>query len=246
MWWRKTARGSAWVEVGTPEWVGGWVTASSGTFSGVASNDTLKINGTDVYNGTTLQPTVTATNVDLADKINNNSALNTWLFAFAPTTGPNAGKVDFYVTPEVADIIPKGFLQFEGTLVAKMGLMTDKYIAPALVISSHVSVPKFSTATNVGSKNGYASGSIWIKTSATDGASWSVKQYSSSSDSWTTMSAPLYDNNLVALQNFDPTNGGLSIPVNTIYVNYNDYGAYTSRANVPNPTMKNPKFADFK
>jgi hypothetical protein len=82
-----------------------------------------------------------------------------------------------------------------------------------VTMSPHYTYPTYTTATN---------GSIWITTtSPSNGASWSVKLYSASSDTWSSIAAPLYSSTRAATYALDPTNGGKSIATGTLFVETN-------------------------
>jgi hypothetical protein len=64
-------------------------------------------------------------------------------------------------------------------------------------------------------------GSVWFKTSTTgNGANWSVKEYDAVLDSWVNLAAPLYDSDNAANYALDPTGGGGSISIGSVYVKY--------------------------
>jgi hypothetical protein len=91
-----------------------------------------------------------------------------------------------------------------------------------LQISPHYNVPFFNVNT--------ASGSVWIiSTSPSNGANWSVKYYNSNVQSWTSVSAPLYENVQKATYNLDNVGGGKNIAVGSLFVDYGiDYTAVTA------------------
>lgn len=79
-----------------------------------------------------------------------------------------------------------------------------------LAISQHYKYPAFTTST--------ATGSVWITTTTpSNGAKWSVKYYNGASQSWTTVSAPLYNGVNNASLGYDST-GGKNIAVGTLFV----------------------------
>jgi hypothetical protein len=78
---------------------------------------------------------------------------------------------------------------------------------------------------------GNLTGSVWIKTTTpAQGANWSVKSYNSTTDSWNTNPAPLYDSVRAATFAYDTTNGGKNIPVGSLFVetNYEHDGSPTA------------------
>lgn len=82
-----------------------------------------------------------------------------------------------------------------------------------LEISPHYSVPSFTTST--------VTGSVWLTTtSPANGANWSVKLYSGSTQSWSNVVAPLYSSVQEATKALDPT-GGKNILIGKLFVETN-------------------------
>ena len=125
---------------------------------------------------------------------------------------------------------------------ANFGFSTTKpYKAPALVMSSHMSIPPFgrydsgtidgSAVTNTTTANGYPTGSVWVKTTAVNrGAQWNISKYSSDSASWIAQPVALYANSYAALAALDPNGGGINLSANQLYVKYNDSEAVPASA----------------
>ena len=85
-----------------------------------------------------------------------------------------------------------------------------------VAISQHYSYPNFNGST--------ATGSVWVTTTTpANGANWSVKLYNSSSQSWTTVTAPIYSGIVNANYALDAAGGGKNIAVGTVFIesNYN-------------------------
>ena len=81
----------------------------------------------------------------------------------------------------------------------------------ALQISPHYTYPTFDATT--------ATGSVWVTTTVpSNGANWSVKLYNSSSQSWTTVTAPIYPSIVNANYVLDATGGGKNIPVGSLFI----------------------------
>jgi len=79
-----------------------------------------------------------------------------------------------------------------------------------LQISPHTDYPNFTAST--------PTGSVWVKTTTPGrGANWAVKYYSGSTQTWNTVSAPIYASTPEALQKLDST-GGKNIPVGTLFI----------------------------
>jgi hypothetical protein len=81
----------------------------------------------------------------------------------------------------------------------------------ALQISPHYTYPTFNSTT--------ATGSVWVTTTTpSTGANWSVKVYNGSSQSWTTVTAPIYSSILSANYTLDQVGGGKNIAVGTVFI----------------------------
>ena len=73
-----------------------------------------------------------------------------------------------------------------------------------------------------------ATGSVWItSTVPANGANWSVKLYNGASQSWTTVTAPIYPSIVNANYVLDSTGGGKNVAVGSLFVesNYNHASA---------------------
>ena len=96
-----------------------------------------------------------------------------------------------------------------------------------LQVSPHYQYPAWTTST--------VSGSVWIKTTTPGyGANIKVKYYNGSTQSWATVSAPIYASSAAAISVLDPTGGGKDIPINTVFIESDPdhYGIASSGANV--------------
>lgn len=112
----------------------------------------------------------------------------------------------FYKTPGGWQLV--GSPAWEGAITPLNGA------SAALQISRHTQVPawKSSDATP------RPSGSVWIKTTEPNlGANWVVRQWSATARSWETVSAPLFNSAIAALSQLS-TQGGIDIPVGSLYV----------------------------
>lgn len=80
-----------------------------------------------------------------------------------------------------------------------------------VTISPHTSYPNYTIGT--------PTGSVWIKTTTPGfGSNWVVKYYNGSTQSWSTVGAPLYNSTRQALQVLDYAGGGKNIPVGTLFI----------------------------
>lgn len=81
-------------------------------------------------------------------------------------------------------------------------------------VSPHFTYPTFNATT--------ATGSVWVTTTTPSrGANWSVKVYNGASQSWTSLSAPIYSGIDKATYALDPVGGGANIPVGSVFVESN-------------------------
>ena len=84
----------------------------------------------------------------------------------------------------------------------------------ALQISPHYTYPTWNAST--------ATGSVWITTtSPSNGAKWNVKYYDGGSETWSTISAPIYNSFENATYYGDTTGGGKNIPIGSLFVDNN-------------------------
>jgi hypothetical protein len=234
LWFKKpittSASGVKWVEVGSTEWVASWPTAQGSKLQSaitVGSSDTLTINTTTITmtSVTNLSTLVTAINAQTTTTKISAGIVNNKLQLFS--TGPN--------------LVISGSAAIATGILAT-GETTGTFLAPALQISSHTQIPLFKAIDNTGSNNGIASGAVWIKTTTPNsGAHWFVNQYNSKAAQWTPATVSLYANNIDAIDGLDAIGGGINLPINTMYVKYNDSGA-----TVTQNSIVHPQYADFK
>ena len=103
------------------------------------------------------------------------------------------------------------------TIFASIGSQRTFYV-PDLQISAHTSVPQWKS---VGT-TARPTGSVWAKTTDPNaGARWRVKRWKASSKVWEEVASPLYANGQSAIAAIDSSRGGLGIPQNTAYIQYN-------------------------
>ena len=209
LWFKKyttdTAAGT-WVEVGTTAWAKSWPTATGNIASSsitLLSGDSIVINTVTLTGVTTLTALVAA--------INGSSTLT----AAGITAAIVNGFLQIYSTGVTVAV--------SGTTVAKVGLTTGNYLAPALTIAPHYQIPLYGSVDQAGAVNGYPTGSIWVKTTSPNlGANYFVKQYSSATMQWTTLVTNVYKDNMSALAALDSVGGGINLAKGQLYVKYND------------------------
>jgi hypothetical protein len=101
-----------------------------------------------------------------------------------------------------------------------LGIAEGTYYGPALQMSPHTQVPQWKDSGTGQTKR--PTGSVWIKTTEpNNGARWRAKQWSSSTTSWLAVESPIYQNTHSALFNLDRAGGGINLPVDTLFAQYN-------------------------
>lgn len=202
-------RSNAWVLVGSDDWHNSHPTIQgSVTSPSLTIGHSIVINGTTVTNGGTTATT-------LANAINSASipgvtaaVVNNKLEIYADSDVSSDGS-----SLEGAVVLANG----SGTILTNAGLTAGTYYYPRLQQSQHYSNPRWKSTDTAPRPTG----SVWIKTTAVNnGADIIVKNYNSTTKLWSTVSAPIYENDQTALKNIDPTGGGVNIAVNTLYVQY--------------------------
>lgn len=234
---------NAWVLVGSA----GWQTAHA-TVQATESSPTMTASDAIVINGTTV--TLTGTTIDsLVSDITtaaitgvtayNNAGI---LQIFADSTATSDGS-----TADGAIAISNG----TNTPLTDLGITAGTFYRPAMVHAAHTSVPQWKT----NDTTPRPTGSVWFKTTTANlGASFDVSFYSSTSDTFTAVSAPVYENDQTANKALDAVGGGKSIGSGSVYVQYDvledDTGTYklykrsgtgktTVTGSVANPTLIN-------
>ena len=200
-----------WVEVGSDAWKASWA-ATRGTVSNptLTTSDSISINTTDV-------PLAAGTDI---------AALVTIINA-AGIAGVSAalvdGSIEIYANSlsESNGSVADGKVALAtgtGDLLTDLGLTAGTYSSARLELAPHTSVPEFKT----GDTTPAPSGSIWIKTTTPNGgANISVKQYSTATQLWSTVSAPLYTTPEGALYSLDKTGGGANLAAGALYIKVN-------------------------
>jgi hypothetical protein len=199
-------RSGNWVKVGSPAWAASHptVTGSFGDTS-YATNLTLSINGgSDVLNGK---------NANTMAKVV--AAIN--------DAGIDGITATYTSTSSTLEVFSDGAsVQLQGTFITGATLSgidaTKTYYAPALTIAKHTQVPAY----KLRDATPRPTGSVWIKTTEPNaGARWRVKKYNGSTQLWDSVETPIYANSHSALADLDKTGGGINIPLNSAYVEYN-------------------------
>ena len=200
-----------WVEVGSNSWKSSFA-ATRGTASNpvLTTSHSIALNGTDIplATGTTIAAFVTIVNAAGIAGVTAalvDGSIEIYANALSASNGSTAdGKV----------LIAAG----TGTLLANLGLVAATYSGPRLEAAPHTAVPAYKTA----DANSAPTGSIWIKTTTPNGgANISVKQYSTATQLWTTVTAPLYTTAQGAIYGLDKTGGGANLLAGALYIKTN-------------------------
>jgi len=226
--WYKNADGT-WVEVGGAAWRKSWPAVT-----GTAANPTLTIGQeliirVEEANSTSTEHTITLTGTTVTSLVGQIN-VDAGLASAGVTAKNNNGRLSLYnaggTTGGQGDLID---VFGDAALLSALGITAGEYYSPELTIAAHTSVPEYKT----NDTEPRPTGSIWVKTTTPNlGANWSVKQYSSATDAWTTVNAPIYANNHTAIYEMDTSGGGAGIAEGSIYVQSNtSEEAYDNLAN---------------
>ena len=217
---------NSWVLVGSDAWKNSWP-----TIIGTATNPVLTNGQSIILNDVTV--TLSGTTIaSMAADINTASiagivstVANGKIQIFVDSAGSNDGSTDD----------GNGILMVEagltGSLLADLGIAVsgDKpYYAPGLSQGYNYNNPPWG-ATNA---EPHPTGSVWYKlNNVNSGANLVVKQYSVATDTFTTLSTPIYANDQSALKTLDPAGGGINVPAGSLYVqnNVQENNTYTSK-----------------
>jgi len=231
LWYKKSLTSTpagTWVKVGSAEWTASWPAAQ-----GTTANPTFLAGDTFIINGNTFTGHTGLTTL-VAD-------INT---ALDDSDGAGTGDLDNPVVPAgISAAIVNNRLELystgvaitiSGQAVAKAGLESKVYNAPALQISPHFQVPTYKLADNPNTARGFPTGSLWIKTTEPNlGARWRVKIYNADTKAWVERVAPIFSDNASALKTLDNTGGGINLAQGALYIKHNI-------------TSGSPATADFK
>ena len=205
-------------------WQTSWPVVKSTGLGSLTAGDVFKLNGT----------VVTLATVDTVEDIA--ATINT-----AAITGVGArvvgGKLALYADARATSAtVADGKILLENTtnesrVVEGLGLVQGLHGAVALSVQPHTQFPQYSAGKN-------PTGSIYVKTTSPgNGASWMIKYYSGTTQTWGTVAAPIYASTVDATYKLDKT-GGKNIPVGTLFIESNyDHGT---------GTVGSPKLAEFK
>lgn len=231
---------NTWQQVGNIGWQKGIPTVT-GTVSSntvvVANTSIISVNSTNVTiaNASTISNVATAINSALPYNTSGMIArvANNQLVLSATAGGTALGNI------VLADVT--------GNALALLGLTAGTYAAATSQISPYYDIPSWQGNVYVGKP----SGSVWQKaTSLGNGENMVVKQYNSTTQTWSTIATNSYSDVFAASYGLDPTGGGLNITQGSVFNQYNPYannylGNYlwyrkTAGATVVTGTSTNP------
>ena len=195
------------------------VAVSSG-FGTVVGASTFTINGQTVTIGSTSTSAVATTINNTVGNLGVGAKVN------------SLGKLELYADINASSNGINGVVAVAGNAVGSLGLTTGTYSAVALSIQPHYQFPQYAA-------NGNPTGSVYIKTTAaSQGASWTVKSYNGGTNSWATLSAPIYPSRADAIKSLD-VSGGKNIPSGSLFIESNfDHGTGSTTATSKLATFK--------
>lgn len=198
----KSANGE-WLLVGSDDWKEAIpVVRSALTNPSFTSPASFDANGTSVLvSGTTVE--------DVADAVN--------LVAPAGVTASVVnGRLEFYLDPAVTSTLDLQEIA-SGVLLEELGIVPGTYNIAALQQSAHTQIPRWRSSDTTPRPTS----SVWIKTTqVNNGANIALKRYNAFVGNFELVAARIYGSDAEANRHFDPAGGGQSIPVGTVYGQY--------------------------
>jgi len=201
-----------WVQVGTNEWMNSRPTVVGEAMSiSTTAESKFSINGIELTipdNTTDMKAVVDLINA--AEIRGVKAKLSNGALAFhIDRTSQSGGSFD------------DGAMQLvdlnESPLEMTFGINPGKYYTPTLYFGSYAQVPAWNSADAIPRPTG----SIWLKTSVSgQGTNFVIRQYSTTTKVWRTMSTPVYGNGYKALLGLDPNAGGAGLVAGAMFVKY--------------------------
>jgi hypothetical protein len=223
-----------WVELGGSSWKTNWPTVQ-----GTVSSPTLTAGNTFLINTVTITVPVSPNNTVAGVA----AAINSAAIPGVSATVVNS-KLELYMNRVGTITIAAG----TGTALTNLGLTAGTYNAPELFFGTNAQQPRWRSTDSAP----HPTGSVWVKTnSANAGTNLVISQYSSATETYTTLSCPLSSDDWTITSSLDST-GGQNIPAGSLYAKYdqgNDYsgplqlfrryssGAATFVGNTTTPAM---------
>jgi len=208
---------NAWVKVGSTDWQNSFPTVTGTVASPTlaAGTNQLKINNEVVTLGSAANLSTIVSAINAADIAGvTASGATTYLEIFVTSAAASDGtNVDgkLSITNNTGSLDALSVVGIQSREIDS----DEEYAAPILTYGSYVQVPSWrSTDTTP-----RPTGSVFLKTSAIgNGASLSMKVYSATADSWTTLAAPIYASEEAALYGLDISAGGNGITSGSLFV----------------------------
>jgi Phage tail sheath C-terminal domain len=220
---------NTWYPVGTSDWQKQWPTAQSSKATYVGNevvgdgSITLTINGRAI---TITGVGAYATGAEVVTSINSGlggTSYQNGVKAEIDTNGRLILRATSSSSSTNSTADGKVLISASSGATSLFGTAVGTFYVPQFQFGTYTQVPTYAATDATPAP----SGSIWIKTSATGtGANWSVKRYSSTNDSFTKLSAPLYDNKQDAIYGLDLLNGGSGITDGSIFIEYSSLTSY--------------------
>ena len=206
--WYKNSSGT-WVEVGTNAWRGSFpVVSSSSAATVIASRDINFDLGSDSAGVVTVTTTSTVLSTLASD-------ITTAMTGTGVSAVASNGRLQIFNNGSTSEVLS---IYGDDALLTGLAITQKDYYSPRATIAAHTSVPSYKTS----DANPRPSGSVWVKTTTPNlGANWNVKLYNSTTDAWTTVTAPIYATNHAAIYGLDSTGGGTKIAEGSIFVQSN-------------------------
>ena len=205
-----------WVNLGTNAWHNSHPVFEIASGTTVTGSATMQVNGVTVTTGGTALSDV-ATALNLSSDGGDGAALNGISAAIDPVSG---NLKIFHNGTDIGDSSAgTNTIRIEegSGLMGELGITAGTYKGAQFLQAAHTSRPTWKTA-----DENRPTGSVWFKTtSANSGANIVAKLYSTSSASFSTVSAPLHSNHQQAIFKLDPANGGTGLSVGNLYAQYN-------------------------
>jgi hypothetical protein len=204
-----------WVLLGSNAWKASWPVVISNTYTSALSG-TLFINNTSIAAGTlsTIAANIISANIQgvTAQVISNK------LYIYADGRSSAIGEDSDSTLGEDARVrFENGTAQW-----STIGITTGDYLSPKLQQTPHTDVPTYKRGDNTDTIQGYPTGSVWVKTTEpNNGARWRAKQWSSATESWVAVEAPIYASTNAANYFLDRSGGGTNISASSLFVQSN-------------------------
>jgi len=211
---------NTWQLIGTQEWQMGLPTITGTVTNAIISaNSTITINTIDVdlsigANLATVASEITAnlSSAGVTARVSNNLLV---------ISGDETATSDGSTEDGIIDIS-----NGSGTPLTDLGISVGTYAVPAVSIAPYFTVPNWEG--NVALGTARPTGSIWQKSSVTGtGLQMAVKRFNTTTGLWVTQIVNDYENVFAATFGLDPTGGGINVPSNALFCQYNASGDNT-------------------